>query len=81
MDFFWINRHHRAFEWFVNLLSQLELEQTELGGPLEEFLRLHLYVTSAPAGDDFRSLLLQVINCQQTPPILNNYTVFNLYIL
>lgn len=25
----------RSFEWFVNLLSQLEIEQAELGGAME----------------------------------------------
>lgn len=29
VDFFWINRDQRSFEWFVNLLSQLEIEQAE----------------------------------------------------
>ena len=29
VDFFWINRDHTQFEWFVNLLSQLEIEQQE----------------------------------------------------
>ena len=29
LDFFWINRDHTQFEWFVNLLSQLEIEQQE----------------------------------------------------
>ena len=32
VDFFWINRDHASFEWFVNLLSQLEIEQQEHGG-------------------------------------------------
>ena len=27
VDFFWINRDQTAFEWFVQLLSALELEQ------------------------------------------------------
>ena len=30
VDFIWINRHQKSFEWFVNLLSQLEAEQQEL---------------------------------------------------
>lgn len=38
VDFFWINRDQRSFEWFVNLLSQLEIEQAELGGLMERFL-------------------------------------------
>ena len=27
VDFFWINRDHKSFEWFVNLLDQLETDQ------------------------------------------------------
>ena len=34
VDFFWINRDHTSFEWFVNLLSELEIEQQELGGSM-----------------------------------------------
>ena len=34
VDFFWINRDHTSFEWFVDLLSQLETEQQELGGSI-----------------------------------------------
>ena len=29
VDFFWINRDQKAFEWFYHLLTQLELEQAE----------------------------------------------------
>lgn len=29
MDFIWINRHQRAFEWFVSLLTKLEMDQAE----------------------------------------------------
>ena len=32
VDFFWINRNQFSFEWFVRLLSQLEVEQAEMGG-------------------------------------------------
>jgi NADPH oxidase 5 len=38
VDFFWINRDQRSFEWFVNLLSQLEIEQAEQGGAMDRFL-------------------------------------------
>lgn len=40
VDFFWINRDQRSFEWFINLLSQLEIEQAELGGAMERFLEM-----------------------------------------
>lgn len=29
MDFIWINRDQRSFEWFVSLLTKLELDQAE----------------------------------------------------
>lgn len=38
VDFFWINRDQRSFEWFVQLLSQLEIEQAESGGAMDRFL-------------------------------------------
>ena len=34
VDFFWINRDQKSFEWFVKLLSQLEVEQAQGGGEL-----------------------------------------------
>ena len=45
VDFIWINRDQKSFEWFVNLLSQLEEEQEEHGGELGRFLEMHLFVT------------------------------------
>merc|ERR1712200_166205 len=47
VDFIWINRDQKSFEWFVNLLSQLEMEQREHGGEMSRFLEMHMYVTSA----------------------------------
>ncbi len=29
MDFIWINRDQRSFEWFFQLLAQLEVEQVQ----------------------------------------------------
>ena len=46
VDFFWINRDQKSFEWFVSLLSQLELEMSETGGALGRFLEMHMYITS-----------------------------------
>ena len=39
VDFIWINRDQKSFEWFVDLLSQLEAEQQEHGGELGRFLK------------------------------------------
>ncbi|XP_068623953.1 NADPH oxidase 5 [Battus philenor] len=58
VDFFWINREQRSFEWFVSLLSQLEMEQAELCG--QRFLEMHMYITSALQRHDMRAVGLQL---------------------
>lgn len=60
VDFFWINRDQRSFEWFVNLLSQLEMEQAELGIAMERFLEMHMYITSALQKNDMKAVTLQL---------------------
>ena len=61
MDFFWINRDQRSFEWFVNLLSQLEVQQAEFEGySMEHFLDLHMYITSALSKTDMKAVGLQM---------------------
>merc|ERR1719420_1137392 len=55
VDFFWINRDHTSFEWFVNLLSQLEH-----GGHMNRFLDMHMYVTSALQRNDMKAVALQL---------------------
>ena len=60
VDFFWINRDQKSFEWFVNLLSQLEIEQAEQGGAMEQFLDMHMYITSALQKNDMKAVGLQM---------------------
>ncbi|XP_039306602.1 NADPH oxidase 5 isoform X1 [Solenopsis invicta] len=60
VDFFWINRDQRSFEWFVNLLSRLEIEQAELGTTMEHFLEMHMYITSALQKSDMKAVGLQL---------------------
>jgi predicted ferric reductase len=60
VDFFWINRDQKSFEWFVSLLTQLEMEQAEQGGALGRFLEMHMYVTSALQKTDMKSVFLQL---------------------
>ncbi|KAJ7420730.1 NADPH oxidase 5 [Willisornis vidua] len=59
VDFIWINRDQKHFEWFLSLLSKLEGEQAELE-PGGRFLELHLYMTSALGKSDVKALGLQV---------------------
>jgi len=44
VDFMWINRDQKSFEWFVNLLSELEKQQEELH-ELDRFLDIHMHIT------------------------------------
>lgn len=60
VDFFWINRDQRSFEWFVHMLSQLEMEQAEIGSALGRFLDLHMYITSALKKTDLKAVGLQM---------------------
>lgn len=46
VDFVWINREQKSFEWFLQLLSQLEMEQAEYMQAEHHFLDIHLYITS-----------------------------------
>jgi len=59
VDFFWINRDQKSFEWFVSLLSNLELEMAEAEG-FNRFLEMHMYVTSALQRNDMKSVFLQL---------------------
>ncbi|OPJ70303.1 NADPH oxidase 5 [Patagioenas fasciata monilis] len=59
VDFIWINRDQKHFEWFVSLLTKLEMEQAEqeLGG---RFLEMHMYMTSALGKNDMKGVGLQL---------------------
>ena len=61
VDFFWINRDQKSFEWFINLLSDLEIEQSEnVGGAMGRFLDLHMYITSALKKTDIKAVALHM---------------------
>ncbi|KAM6059004.1 NADPH oxidase 5-like [Chlamydotis macqueenii] len=59
VDFIWINRDQKHFEWFVSLLAKLEMEQAqqEPGG---RFLEMHMYMTSALGKNDVKAVGLQM---------------------
>ena len=59
MDFFWINRDQKSFEWFVSMLSQLEIEQNEQCG-FDRFLDMHMYMTAALRKTDVKAIGLQM---------------------
>ncbi|NWY60408.1 NOX5 oxidase, partial [Chionis minor] len=59
VDFIWINRDQKHFEWFVSLLTKLEMEQAEQE-PGEQFLEMHMYMTSALGKNDMKAIGLQM---------------------
>jgi hypothetical protein len=59
VDFVWINRDQKSFEWFVKLLRNLEAEQLKLQAD-KRILNFHMYITSATDESDIRSLVLQL---------------------
>jgi hypothetical protein len=59
VDFVWINRDQRSFEWFVNLLLKLESEQLNLPEN-ERILEFHMYITSISDETKIKSLFLQL---------------------
>lgn len=45
VDFIWTNRDFSSFEWFVELLSEIELQQIKSGS--DRIIDMHLFMTSA----------------------------------
>ena len=59
VDFFWINRDQKSFEWFFKLLNQLEEEQEADEAGQHKFLDIHMYLTAALQKTDMRAIALQ----------------------
>ncbi|XP_030046330.1 NADPH oxidase 5 [Microcaecilia unicolor] len=59
VDFIWINRDQKFFEWFVSLLTKLELDQAD-EEPEGRFLDMHMYMTSALSMNDMKAIGLQM---------------------
>ncbi|EEC04724.1 NADPH oxidase, putative, partial [Ixodes scapularis] len=60
VDFIWINRTQQSLEWFVRMLSDLEMEQAMFGDVLERFLDIHIYITSALDRTDMKAVGLHM---------------------
>jgi NADPH oxidase len=54
VDFIWVNRDYQSFEWFIELLGQLELQQ--INSMAERFIGIHLYMTSAKVVQEIKPL-------------------------
>ncbi|XP_036391561.1 NADPH oxidase 5 [Megalops cyprinoides] len=59
VDFIWINRDQKSFEWFVSLLTKLEMDQAD-AEPEGRFLEMHMYMTSALSKNDMKAIGLQM---------------------
>ncbi|XP_076847030.1 NADPH oxidase 5 [Brachyhypopomus gauderio] len=59
VDFVWINRDQKSFEWFVSLLTKLEMDQAD-EEPEGRFLEMHMYMTSALSKNDMKAIGLQM---------------------
>lgn len=66
VDFVWVDRSQQSFEWFVQLMAQLEATQNKLRQK-DRFLDMHMYVTSARDPSDMKAvgLLLAMDLLQQ----------------
>ncbi|KAL4216478.1 NADPH oxidase 5 [Mactra antiquata] len=60
LDFIWINRDQKSFEWFLTLLNQIEFEQSRHHGVLENCIQMHIYMTAAQKKTDIKGIGLQI---------------------
>ncbi|XP_022109398.1 NADPH oxidase 5-like isoform X2 [Acanthaster planci] len=59
VDFFWITRQQRSFEWFLSLLNHIELEQEEMMSS-DRFININLYMTAALGKHDMKAIGLHM---------------------
>ncbi len=57
-----MNRDHKSFEWFINLLADLEVQQEK--STSDRFLKISLYMTSATSKTEIK--LNAVKTCSDT---------------
>ncbi|KAJ8311769.1 hypothetical protein KUTeg_011124 [Tegillarca granosa] len=64
VDFIWINRNQKCFEWFVSLLTEIEIYQqlVEKTAPTKNgyLFDMQLYMTAAKQKTDMRGIGLQI---------------------
>ncbi|CAF4695221.1 unnamed protein product, partial [Rotaria magnacalcarata] len=64
VDFVWVNRDYKNFEWFLNLLRQFEQEQENylaLNPNEKRFLDLHLYFTEIKHDENIGNAPLELV--------------------
>nr|XP_022296724.1 NADPH oxidase 5-like [Crassostrea virginica] len=60
VDFIWVNREQKSFEWFWGLLNYIEKELLDETKSTERLIDMHLFMTSAQSKTDMKGLGLQI---------------------
>ena len=71
VDFIWVNKDYQAFEWFIELLVELELQQISQNKN-ERFINFHLYMTSSKADKIIKLNSNDIIGLKTKPLIIDN---------
>ena len=60
VDFIWVNRDYQSFEWFIELLGQIELQQLNIKASstrtIDRFIQIHLFMTSAKCEQGIKTM-------------------------
>lgn len=68
VEFIWVCRDTRSFEWFQALLSSLEMQSRDLtGAGDQEFLRIHVYLTQKLGIDEAQNIVLNSVGTDKDP--------------
>lgn len=69
VEFIWVCRDTRSFEWFQALLSSLEAQSLNMssGGSEQEFLRIHVYLTQKLDIDQAQNIVLNSVGTERDP--------------
>ncbi|XP_074657315.1 NADPH oxidase 5-like [Tubulanus polymorphus] len=67
VDFIWINRDQHCFEWFISILTQLELDQADINARHfanedrgDRFLEIQLFMTKSMDANSMKAIGLQM---------------------
>lgn len=70
VEFIWVCRDTKSFEWFKFLLSSLEKQSAEAAegsGAAPEFLRIHIYLTQRLDGNETTNIYLNSVGSHLDP--------------
>jgi hypothetical protein len=59
VDFVWVNQDFKAFEWFIDLLAQIERLQAE--SKLDRFIDMHLFMTRGQSKEKIKANAIRSI--------------------